>query len=143
MRRLSIGLFGVMLLIGCNTSKVQKGTLSGTVTYKGQAVNGGALRLFNSSGSDAATIPLNQDGTFRSSDVPAGEYKVVIEPSAGSSGPPAQNLSPEMKERLQKANMSQPATIPIPEKCKKLETTNLSISVNKSGETKVTLELTD
>jgi hypothetical protein len=134
-------LIPLIIMAGCNTQKVPKGGISGTLTYKGRPVNGGAMVLFTSS--DEVTVPLDQDGTFRSSDIPAGEYKVVIEPSEGIAGPPGENMPAKMKEKLKNANMSQPATIPIPEKYKKKETTDLTLTINKKGETKVNLELKD
>jgi hypothetical protein len=144
MRRISILLVCLAVMAGCNPSQGAKGTLSGNVTYKGHAVNGGSLNLISvSSPGIELPIALGQDGSFRSADVPAGDYKVVIEPSAGVKGPPNQGLPPEMKERLEKANMSQPPTIPIPEKYKKGETTDLTLTVKSGGETKVNLELKD
>ena len=141
MRKTAIVLIGILVLTGCNTSKAAKGTLSGTVTYKGQAVNGGSLFLYDSSGQEVATIPLDQQGIFRSSDVPAGDFKVVIEPSPGFTGPSAKGLSPAMQEKANQQN--QPATIRIPDKYKKAETSDLTLTVAKSGETKVTLEFKD
>jgi hypothetical protein len=144
MKRFAIVALGLLLAVGCNSSKVSKATLSGAIAYKGQAVNGGALRLISTSGGTEVVIPLAQDGTFRSADVPAGDYKVVVEPSEGFKGPPAKGMTPEMQAKM-KANpdFNQAGTIPIPEKYKKKETSDLTITVNKSGETKVNLELKD
>jgi hypothetical protein len=134
-------LIPLSLLVGCHTSKVSKSAVSGTLTYKGRPVNGGAIVLF-SSGSEV-TVPLDQDGRFRSADIPVGDYKVVIEPSEGIVGPPGENMPAKMKEKLKNANMSQPPTIPIPEKYKNKETTDLTLTINKNGETNVNLELKD
>jgi hypothetical protein len=145
MRRIATLLVGVLVLAGCNVSNAPKGTLSGTIAYKGQPVNGGALQLISTSGgADSAPIPIAQDGTFKAADVPAGDYKVVVQPSEGSKGPPTQGMSPEMLAKM-KANpdFNQPATIRIPDKYKSKETTDLTLTVKKSGETKVTLELKD
>jgi len=145
MRRTALVFLGFCFLVGCNTSKVAKGTLSGTVTYKGQPVNGGSLLLYTPAGAEAAApIPLGQDGTFKAADVAAGDYKVVIQPSEGYKGPPTQGMSPEMMAKM-KANpdFNQPATIKIPDKYKKIETSDLTLTVNKGGETKVNLELKD
>lgn len=141
MRRLALILISLSFLVGCSTSKVPKTALSGTLTYKGRPVNGGALVLFSSG--NEVLIPLEQDGTFRSTNIPAGDYKVMIEPSEGITGPPTEGMSPKMKEKFKNVNMSQPPTIPIPEKYKRRETTDLTVTVNNSGETKVNLELKD
>jgi hypothetical protein len=145
MRRIAIVVVVAFVAVGCNVSKLPKGTLSGSITYKGQPVNGGTLQLISTSGgSEAAPIPIAQDGTFKAADVPAGDYKAVVQPSEGYKGPPAKGMSPEMQAKMKgNSDFNQTGTIPIPEKYKKPETTDLTLTVNKSGETKVNLELKD
>jgi hypothetical protein len=108
---------------------------------KGRPVNGGAIVLLSSK--SEVTASLDQDGTFRSADIPAGDYKVRIDPSEGIIESPPEGMPPAIKVKFKKANMSQPASVPIPEKYKNEETTDLTVTVQKCGETKVILELED
>jgi hypothetical protein len=136
---------GLLLLTGCGPSVV-KGVVSGTVTYKSQPVNGATLFLYPTTAGKGSemTIPVNQEGTFRASDVPAGDYKVVVQPSAGNSGPKTKGMTKEqlaqMKEQVE--SMKVPATIKIPGKYTKQETSDLKMTVG-AGEQTVPLELHD
>jgi hypothetical protein len=116
--------------------------VSGTITYKNQPVNGATLLLYPSAGgSSTVSIPVGQDGTFRTNDVPTGDYKIVVQPDPGNPGPPTKDLPPDMKQKAEALKV--PPTIPIPEKYKTKEKTDLPpLSVAK-GEQRLTLELKD
>jgi hypothetical protein len=136
---------GLLLLTGCGPSIV-KGVVSGTVTYKSQPVNGATLFLYPTTAGKGSemTIPVDQEGTFHASDVPAGDYKVVVEPSKGNPGPKTKGMTKEQlaqqKELLD--SLKQPPTIKIPQKYTKQETTDLKMTVG-AGEQTVPLELHD
>jgi hypothetical protein len=146
MRRTAIVLCIVALLIGCNTSKVKKGIVSGTVTYKGQPVNGATLHFYPVAADQSTelNIPVAQDGTFRSSDIPAADYQVVVEGNPGNAGFNTAGMTAEQKAKMkdQIEGSKIPATIKFPEKYKQKETTDLKVTVG-SGETKLNLQLTD
>jgi hypothetical protein len=78
----------LVLLAGCGPKRAPAGVLSGTIKYKGQPVNGAAILLYPNSGGPEFLIPVTQEGDFRTSDVPLGEYKVVVQGAAGDPGPP-------------------------------------------------------
>jgi hypothetical protein len=65
------------LVAGCTGGG--KGTVSGSVKYKGQPVTGGTMHLTPSGGGTAVVITIKPDGTFVSTDIPKGNYKVAIE----------------------------------------------------------------
>jgi hypothetical protein len=137
MRRIVSVLVVLLLLVGCAKSNSRGGMLQGTLTYKGQPVNNAALRLIPASGSEgqALTIPVGADGTFRTTDVPEGDYKVVVQGSgatAGSSAAAGGGGAP---------TASQP-TIAFPPKYKQLKTTTLTCKVAKGQQT-LDLQLTD
>jgi hypothetical protein len=142
MRRIITVSIGLLLLAGCGSSRPPSGTVSGTITYKGQPVNGATLQLYPTAGGQSATvsIPVSQEGTFRTSDVPVGEYKIVVQPDPGNPGPNLKGVSQEMKEKAEKLKV--PATIPIPDKYKTKEKTDLALTVTR-GEQKQPLELKD
>ncbi len=76
--------------------------------------------------------------------MPPGEYKIVVEPSAGSSGPPTRGMNKAKLEEMRGkiAELKTPPTIPIPKKYKERETTDLKANIGK-GKQELTLELKD
>jgi hypothetical protein len=146
MRRIVPVLIVALLLAGCGPKRGSKAVVSGTVTYKGRPVNGAALLLYPASAGKAetVTIPVSQEGTFHTADVPPGDYKIVVQPSAGTSGPSTRGMSEakkaEMKAKLDE--MKTPATIPIPKKYQDRLSSDLKCTV-ATGEQTLTLELKD
>lgn len=142
----------ILTVLGCGGKRSDVSILKGKVTYKGQAVNGGAIvltrvggeALSKKGGKESISIPLSQEGTFQSNDVAIGEYKVVIQPEKGSPDKPpkelAEKMSPDDKARWEAKR--RPATIKIPEKYTKPSSSDLTLNVG-TGETSVTLELKD
>ncbi len=98
MRRSVLVTIGLLLLTGCGPAGHGKGIVKGTITYKGQPVNGATLLLYPAAGGDIYTpIPVGQDGAFSTADVPLGDYKVVVQGSTGTNGmpPPSAGRGPE------------------------------------------------
>jgi hypothetical protein len=133
MRRFITISLGLLLLAGCGRGGGNH-SISGTITYKGEPVNGAALK-FSPTGENKAGVfhvPVSQDGTFRTDAVPPGEYRVAVEPSTGSSGiPSTQGMDPakgaEMEAKFEK--MRGKPTIPFPEKYRKVGTTDLRCNI--------------
>ncbi len=89
MRRTVFVSIGLLLLAGCGPAGSGRGVVKGTITYKGQPVNGALLKLYPTSGGDIYTaIPVGQDGAFSTADVPPGDYKIVVEGATGTNGMP-------------------------------------------------------
>ncbi len=131
-------------LIGCGSKKDPGGTVKGTITYKGSAVNGAGLMMYPQSG-NSFVIPVTQEGTFDAVDIPAGEYVIVVQPSSGKSGVPStKGMDPakaaEMQSKIEA--MKSPPTIPIPQKYTQQKTSDLKLTVAKGDQT-VSLELKD
>lgn len=144
MRRSVTVLIALLLLVGCR-SRSPRCDLSGTITYKGQPVNGASLTLIPTGGKgQEVLVPVGQDGTFNSADVPVGDYKVVVEGSPGNPGPSTKGMTPDqlakMKDKL--AELKTPATIKFPDKYKQPEKTDLKVTATPGQQT-VTLELKD
>jgi hypothetical protein len=144
MRRFLAVSLGLLLLVGCGGRGSRAGVVTGTLTYKGRPVNGAALFLHPAGEDEPILIPVTEEGTFRTSDVPPGEYTVVVEGTPGTPGPPTQGMSPEKlaqaKEKL--GNMGTPPTIPFPNKYKSVKTSDKKVTV-AAGEQTLNLELTD
>jgi hypothetical protein len=70
------GLCAVGLLVGCSDGK--RLTLEGNVSYKGEPVTAGTVRI-HGPGEHLATAVIQPDGTFIVSDVPSGEVRVSVE----------------------------------------------------------------
>jgi hypothetical protein len=144
--RVSVGLLLLAVLVGCGPPRSRAGVVSGKVTYKGRPVGGAALLLYPTDGdlTDPITIPVTEDGEFRIADTPPGEYKVVVQGTAGAaeadlSGMPADKRA-KAKEMLGKMNT--PPTIPFPNKYKDQRTTDLRCTITEKNQT-LDLELTD
>ena len=133
-------------LAGCGWGETLGVGVSGAVTYKGQPINGATLLLYPTTAGQGAevSIPVTQEGTFRTADVPLGDYKIVVQANPGDPGPSTKGMTPaqmaEMKEKL--AQLKTPATIKYPDKYKSKEKTDLTVTIAK-GEQTLTLELKD
>ena len=147
MRRILVVSVGLLLLLGCSSKRNKGGVVRGKVTYKGQVLNGGAIMLHPVSGQgEPFNIPVALEGTFSSSDVPPGQYKVVV---AGNSAKPPFSLEgikdpaarAKAKEKLDAMNLP-PPTIPFPDKYKDPNTTPETWTIEKGDQTK-DLELKD
>jgi hypothetical protein len=140
MRRIITVSIALLLLGGCGPQKTT-GTVSGTVTYNNQPVNGATLLLYPAGAradeGKEIPIPVGQDGTFSSSNLPPGEYKIVVQANPGDPGPSTRGMTPEqlakMKESLDK--LKTPATIKYPDKYKQLDRTDLTLTVTPSDQT--------
>jgi hypothetical protein len=151
MKRILIVSIGLLLLMGCGSKRGKDGMVSGTIQYKGKPVNGAVLHLHPSPGPGAdILIPVSQEGTFRTSNVPPGEYKIVVEakspPPGGGMPPIPKKVDPskeaEMKAKLQQVGGQETPTIPYPAKYKILASTDLKCTI-KEGEQTLPLELKD
>jgi hypothetical protein len=144
MRRSAAVCLVLLLLAGCSGSKTVKTTLAGKLTYKDAPVNNASLNLYPAAGGEAIIIPVDKEGNFRAADVPAGDYKVVVQGSPGSPGPDTKGMTKEqidkMKDQIDK--MKSDPTIPFPDKYKKKESTTLSVTVSK-GMAEQTFAMTD
>jgi hypothetical protein len=152
MRRILIVAIVFLPLLGCGPKRSQGGTVSGTITYKGQPVNGAMLRLYPVSGEgEVVQIPVTQEGTFKGNDIPSGEYKIVVE---ASQIPPEmmreveipKGMDPakaeEMKQKFQQAHKEAP-TIAFPIKYKSSSTTDLKCTITQGKQESLNLELKD
>ena len=142
-----VGLLLVAVLVGCGRHS-RSGVVSGEVTYRGQPVNDAALLLYPAGGGAAGpfTIPVTADGRFRISDLPPGEYKIVVQGAEGE-GSDASLLANVPKDRQAEvkkmmAGQASPKTIPFPPKYKGPETTDLKCQITDRSQT-LNLELRD
>jgi hypothetical protein len=136
---------GLIALAGCGSGQRElRAHVKGTISYNGQAVNGGTLVLHPKTG-NFVTIGINQDGTFDSADVPEGEYVVVVQPTKGFAGPSTKGMDPakmaEMKSKIDE--MKRPPTIPIPPKYTQQTTSDLRVTVSKDSDKPIELVLKD
>jgi hypothetical protein len=118
-RLLAFGLLAVCL-VGCS-SGVKKVTVAGTVTYKGEPLRSGILRVV-STGGEFATATIRADGTFTLTDVVPGAVKVGIisEPQSSSSS--------DGKGR------SAPRQVPIPAKYQDPQKSGLNYTITDTSQ---------
>jgi hypothetical protein len=149
MRRIVVVSVGLLLLVGCG-GKSKQGRLSGKVTYKSQPLNSATLFLYPAGGNGKESFPISvgQDGTFQVTDVPTGDYKIVVQAFSPPAGrmPNLKNVAgdkqAEAREKLEKMQGGSKPTIPFPDKYKDLAKTPLTCTV-KGGSQDLPLELTD
>ncbi len=150
MRRLVILSLGLVLFAGCGAKRNQGGSIKGKITYNGKAVNGVTLRLYPLPGPGVdLTIPVTQEGTFDSTNIPPGEYKIVVEAPANvmqNRNMPAmpKGLDPAKEAEMKKSFEQQmgQATIPFPNKYKAAGSTDLKCTI-KEGNPPLELVLKD
>jgi hypothetical protein len=146
MRRIITASVGLILLAGCGTSGSPKATVKGTVTYGGKPVNGCALVLYpTAEDGNSILIPVTQEGTFQTDSVPAGDYKIVIQPATVNPDMySTTGLSPEKAAEVKQKSQSLQVkpTIPYPDKYKDRLKTDLNHTFTK-GEQTLPLELKD
>lgn len=152
MKRIVLVSISIVLLMGCTSKRSTNGSISGKLTYNGKPVNGALLRLIPASKEgEEVRIPVTQEGTYSSTGVPAGDYKVVIQ---GTQLPPdvektmkqmPKGMDPakaeEMKQKFQQSHQEVP-TIPFPNKYKKADTTDLKWTITQ-GKQELNLDLKD
>ncbi len=136
MRRIVLVSVAFLLAAGCGPTS-NKAELKGTLTYKGQPVNAASILLYPSADKDAGSIsiPVTKDGAFDSTDVPAGDYRIVVKATNGPKGKiePGVNSSPG----------GPTPTIPFPDKYKDIKSTDLTCTVKPGEQASLKLELKD
>jgi hypothetical protein len=109
------------LAAGCADRGVKKVTLNGTVSYKGQPVSSGILRLVGPEGAYSAAS-VQPDGTFIVTDVVPGETRVGVMESPSGSG------SSSAVHEKKAAPAPKPAP-PLPAKYREPETSGLVYTI--------------
>jgi len=137
MRRLVLASAAFLLVLGCGPTS-SNGGVKGNITYQGKPVNAAGILLYPSSGDKDAVsimIPVTQEGAFNSTDVPKGDYKVVVKAASLPKGgmQPGVNSSPG----------GPTPTVPFPDKYKDVKTTDLTVSIKPGDQTPLNLDLKD
>lgn len=134
MKRIAAFSIALLVLVGCSSSSQNQagrsGVVTGKVTYKGTAINGGALLLYADAKASPLSFPINQDGTFRISDIPDNTYIAVVKGSSGGR-PTNKKMSPEEVAKVEQ--MKGTATISFPKKFQDVKTSTLKVLVGKGG----------
>jgi hypothetical protein len=149
------GLFLFFVASGCGPTKKEI-VVTGKVTYKGEPVTGGVIRLYSSDagpaekGDNAFPIQIKPDGTYAASNVPTGPMKVAIETDSvkRNSGPardpstglpagvkPPPGYEPPKQPAAAADRGAQPKYVQIPAKYAQPATSGLTWDV-KGSETK-------
>jgi len=103
------------------------GTVSGKVTYKGQPVTSGEVQFIDQSKGLGASGKLDGSGNYTlEGQLPAGTYKVYIQPPIPEQLPPGQK--------------PKPSTFTVPLKYQNADTTTMTKEV-KAGKNDVTIEV--
>lgn len=151
--RLSSGtaLLLAVVLLGCAKNKQAPGTVSGSVSYKGQPVKAGTVAFHTKEGT-AYSGQISSDGTYSIVDLPEGELVVTVETESISPNKKAsQGKDAEKRTKMmQQPPPSGVAAAPdlsslytkIPNKYASSKTSPITATI-KSGRQVHNIELTD
>jgi len=117
------------LFAGCGKPTKKMVTVTGTVTYNGQQLKSGIIKLVAPNG-DFAMAPIGPDGQFTVTDVVPGEQKVgCVAAPMGSGGPDGGKSAPAEKP------------VSVPSKFSDPQTSGVTVNVPETGgEVKVELK---
>ena len=120
------------VLVGCSGSSGRDeptGTVSGSVTYKGNPVASASIFFVNPEAGTGGGGTLDSEGKFAfSKPIPTGEYKVFL-------GPPEEQLMPDGQPKQGPAPK-------VPQKYLSEATTDVTVKVNE-GDNQLPIELKD
>jgi hypothetical protein len=100
-----------------------KGTVKGTVKYKGTIVPMGQV-IFYGEGDQSAIGPINEDGSYEAKNVPVGEVRIAVVTPPSAAGVEARAKAGE--KRFGKGN-------PLPQKINVVEVPKKYNSPGQSG----------
>ena len=118
-RLLAFGLL-TACVVGCGGGGVKKATIDGTVTYRGEPVRSGILRVVGTGG-EFATAPIRADGTFTLTDVVPGEVLIGI------------MSAPQSSSSSDGKGGAAPRQVPIPAKYQDPQQSGLKYTVTDNG----------
>ncbi|HET6884394.1 MAG TPA: carboxypeptidase-like regulatory domain-containing protein [Pirellulales bacterium] len=152
---ISLAACAALISGGCNKAGPALGTVpaGGTVTYKGQAVEGATVSLLpTAEGGKGASGVTDSNGRFQlktyagPTSQPAGampgEYRVLIIKPEIVSGPSAEGEAVD-PGRIEEGKSPTEGKSLIPERYGNADTSGLTASVKPSGENNFPFELTD
>lgn len=153
--RLSLLLpIGLLLVLGCGETKGTVARLSGSVKYNGTPVTAGMITFTaKGEGGDAGgtyPVPITPDGTYTTSQLPAGELQVSIETeSANPKRPKAGQQYGGEKAQMKRSpppegvgSAPKGTYVKIPPKYSDPKTSGLTVTVTNGKNTK-DFDLTD
>ena len=120
----------VVALAGCSRPK---GTVTGKVSYNGEAVPSGTVAFYGKD-DEVSSAPIGPDGTYEATKVPLGEVKVTV------TTPPQSD--PNAAERLKKNPMimergitiKQEKVVSVPRKYNVPGTSGISLTVTQGSQ---------
>ena len=144
------GLIATVAALGCSGGNPNApANFSGKVTYKGQPVGGGTVKLEKDGPAEGsrASINLNPDGTFNGTDLAEGDFAVTIETDSAKGNTPTTYGASKGKKMAsspvpQTANVVKASYTEIPKKYGKKESSGLKVTL-KRGKNEQNFDLTD
>ena len=132
-----------LMAAGCGGPSGPQGTVHGKVTYQGNPISTGSTVSFLSDTGGAASGTVAADGSYQvrsmnGDQIPAGKYKVLINPPSGPEMTPEQAMNASMAN---KEKGQGPAADPtIPDQYRNIAATPANYEV-KAGDNEINIEL--
>jgi hypothetical protein len=120
---------GLTVVAGCGPSY---GTITGTVTFNGQAVTDGQVSFLAQDGT-IVTSMIDSNGRYRIPQIPVGPAKITVYPPTDMAavGETIKNLGKEKGKGPPKLNAPPPAKSDIPSRYSDPNTSNLTVEVRR------------
>ena len=135
----------VSLTVGCGGPGGPQGKVHGKVTYQGKPISTGAMVSFLSDTGAAASGMVAADGSYqvrsmKGDQIPAGKYKVLINPPSGPEMTPEQAMNASMAKKDKDQGPAADPTIPA--QYRNILQTPASYEI-KAGDNEINIELQD
>jgi hypothetical protein len=123
----------VLILVSLSACRDQRGTVTGTVKYKGEPVPSGQV-LFYGAGDQSAIATINADGSYTATNVPLGPVKVALAMPPSTEG--MEKAAKVMKKRFGKGNAYPEGvkTVSLPKKYADPAHSGLGLTVNAGAQ---------
>jgi hypothetical protein len=140
----------LVIALGCPTNSQAPARVSGSVSYKGQAIKAGVMAFHTPDGT-AYPAQISPDGTYTATDLPVGELVITVETeSVNKAGGAAQGAEAKRRQGTQQpppagvGGAPPPAEVyvKIPAKYSNPKTSPLSVTL-AAGRKVHNVELTD
>ncbi len=122
-----------LLLAAISGCQDARGTVHGTVTFKGEAVPSGTV-VFYGPGNQVVNAALLPDGTYEATEVPLGEVKVAVTTPPPPDPKAAEKLKNNPLVQMKRIVIKQEKVVSVPRKYNLPGTSGISLTVTQGSQ---------